>query len=214
MDPFFVYLTAINVATLLVFAVVFLSRMRKPGPDGTAAISPVLAVFPIAGGAVGMLLALFISTGLSRGRRMSKNNVAWWFIAIICLVVWVLVLFTRAGFVSMDTSVGGIVSGWDLGKLTALSRIGERQCAVMCACLMQCRSDGRMKSISLRNGSGPTASPWSRTGGQNCFPKSTSTSLTVVPPNRTWPCVTRIAPELLAILRGVVPAHAYYVQKA
>lgn len=51
---------------------------------------------------------------------MNKRNVAWWFLAIICLIVCGLVLIAKLGLVTLDVSVEGILSGWDLGKLKVL----------------------------------------------------------------------------------------------
>lgn len=67
-----------------------------------------------------MLLALFVFTSFLRGHRMNKGNVAWWFLAIVCLAVWGVVVAVKYGFVSFDASTGGILSGWDVGKLRIL----------------------------------------------------------------------------------------------
>ena len=120
MDLLIIYLAAINVVTLLAFAMDHLICTWKPQLEDTVAHSLVLGVFPVAGGAVGMLLALLISTCSGRGRRMNKHNVAWWFLAIVCLIVWGLVVITRVGLVSVDTSVDGIVSGWHQDRLMVL----------------------------------------------------------------------------------------------
>ena len=117
MDPFLLYLIVINVVTLLVFTVDFFICMKNPNLDDSAANSLILDVFPIAGGAVGMLLALFVWGGLHRGHRMNKDNIAWWFLAIVCLAVWGLVVAAKFGIVTLDASTGGIFSGWNLDKL-------------------------------------------------------------------------------------------------
>ena len=93
---------------------------RIPALDDSLANSLILDVFPIAGGAVGMLLALFVFSGFIHKHRMNKNNIAWWFLAVICLVVWGLVFAVKMGFVSLDASPGGVFSGWDLGKIRLL----------------------------------------------------------------------------------------------
>lgn len=120
MDPLLVYLIAINVVTFLAFVVDFALCMIRPAIDDSAANSLILDVFPVAGGAVGMLLALFILGGLGREHRMNKDNIAWWFLAIVCLIVWGLVVVMKFGFVSLDPSLGGLFSGWDLTKLKIL----------------------------------------------------------------------------------------------
>lgn len=120
MDPLITYLIVVNVVTLLSFTIYFLLCIRRPRLDDTAANSFILDIFPIAGGAIGMLLALFVFTGLGRGRRMNKNNVAWWFLAIVCFVVWGFVAAAKLGLVSMDVGVAGILLGWDLERLKVL----------------------------------------------------------------------------------------------
>ena len=100
-----------NVVTFLAFTVDFFLCMVNPDLDNSAANSLILDVFPIAGGAVGMLLALFVWGGLGRGHRMNKDNIAWWFLAIVCLIVWGLVVAAKFGLITLDTSIGGILSG-------------------------------------------------------------------------------------------------------
>lgn len=120
MDAFLLYLVVVNVVAFLAFAVDYLLCVRHPAIDGSAANALVLDAFPIAGGAVGMLLALFVLGGRGRGHRMNKDNIAWWFLAFVCLVVWGLVTAARCGLVSLDASLGGLFSGWDTGRLGAL----------------------------------------------------------------------------------------------
>lgn len=120
MSPFLIYLIAINVATFLAFAIDFQLCSRKPEIENSTANSLVMDIFPLAGGAAGMLLALFVFTGLSHGRRMNKDNVAWWFLAIVCLVVWALIAVARFGLVTLDTSPAAIFSGWKVNRLKAL----------------------------------------------------------------------------------------------
>ena len=97
MDPFLLYLIAINAVTFLAFVIDFHICMRWPAVDDSVANSIIMDVFPIAGGALGMLLALFVITGTGRGHRMNKDNIAWWFLAIVCLIAWGLVAAVRFG---------------------------------------------------------------------------------------------------------------------
>ena len=120
MDQFILYLIVVNVVTILAFVLDYLLCMWKPELDDAPANALIMDVFPIAGGALGMLLALFALTGLGRGRRMNKGNVAWWFLAIVCLVAWSLVVSARFGLVTLDVSVDGILTGWNLGRLKVL----------------------------------------------------------------------------------------------
>lgn len=120
MDSFLQYLVAINAVTFLVFAIDFFLCSRNPSLDDQAANSLILGIFPIVGGSVGALIALFVFTGLISRHRMNKSNIAWWFLAIVCLIVWGLVVAVKLGFVSLDASIAGLFSGWDVGKLKIL----------------------------------------------------------------------------------------------
>lgn len=120
LDPFLLYLMAINAATFLAFVIDFFICMHWPSVDDSATNSIIMDVFPIAGGAVGMLLALFILTGTGRGHRMNKDNIAWWFLAIVCLIVWGLVAAVRFGLVTLDVSIAGLTTGWNLARLKVL----------------------------------------------------------------------------------------------
>ena len=86
MDPFLLYMLAINAVAFLAFSIDF---------------------FPVAGGAVGMLFALFVFGRTGRGHRINKDNVAWWFLAIVCLFVWGFIVIARYGLVTLDTSISG-----------------------------------------------------------------------------------------------------------
>lgn len=120
MDPFLIYLVVINMATFIIFAIDYLLCLKFPTLDDTAANSLILDIFPVAGGAVGMLLALFLLGGLGRGHRMNKDNIAWWFLAFVCLIVWGLIVAVIFGLVSPDISINSLFAGWDADKLKIL----------------------------------------------------------------------------------------------
>jgi uncharacterized membrane protein YsdA (DUF1294 family) len=94
--------------------------MRWPAVDDSVANSIIMDVCPIAGGALGMLLALFVITGTGRGHRMNKDNIAWWFLAIVCLIEWGLVASVRFGLVTLDVSIASLTTGWNLARLKVL----------------------------------------------------------------------------------------------
>ena len=62
----------------------------------------ILTLFAVAGGALGMLLALMIFTR----NHMNKHNIAWWFSAIVFLIVWVFVVLVWAGVIVVDLEPG------------------------------------------------------------------------------------------------------------
>lgn len=121
LDLFLQYLILVNLATFLVFALDFFLCIRIPALDNSAANSLILDVFPIVGGAAGMLIALFVFTGLISKHRMNKDNIAWWFLAIVCLIVWGLVVAVKYSFVSLDASICAIFTGWSIIKIEILS---------------------------------------------------------------------------------------------
>ena len=120
MDPFLIYLLAANVVTFIVFTLDYFLCSWKPEIEDSMANALIIDLLPFAGGAVGALVALFVFTGMGGGHHMNKRNIVWWFTAIIALVVWALVVAAKLGFVAPDTSIGRLVSGWDLGKLKIL----------------------------------------------------------------------------------------------
>lgn len=71
MDPFLIYLIAVNVVAFAAFAFDYLLCRWKPEIEDTAANAIVMDIFPLAGGAVGTLAALFVLTGRDRRRRMN-----------------------------------------------------------------------------------------------------------------------------------------------
>lgn len=62
----------------------------------------ILTLFAVADGALGMLLALMLFTG----NHMNKRNIAWWFNAIVFLIVWVLVVLVWTGVIVVDLEPG------------------------------------------------------------------------------------------------------------
>ena len=68
-----------------------------------------------------MLLALFLLGGLGRGHRMNKDNIAWWLLAIVCLIAWGLIAAAKFGLLSPKIGIDGLLSRWDTGKLGVLA---------------------------------------------------------------------------------------------
>ena len=89
-----VYLIAVNVAALVFFTLDFLHYMRT-GRD--LIDHRLLCLFGVAGGGLGMLAAFLIWD-----RRVVKDNVAWRFFAIVCVIAWALVVATAAGVLRPD----------------------------------------------------------------------------------------------------------------
>lgn len=120
MNPLVVYLIIVNIITFIAFFIDFHLCMRFPELDESAANSLIMDVFPVLGGSVGMLLAMFVITGRGYGHRMNKDNIGWWFFAICCLVVWGIVATVSLGVVKLDTSFDRLLHGWHPERLKIL----------------------------------------------------------------------------------------------
>lgn len=106
--------------TFALFIIDCLIALRNDDVDTGLMDGGILSLFGVAGGCLGMLLALAIGTRLWSRHRITKANVAWWFIAFASLVVWALVCAARWGLVVLDPNPGRLLSGWNLGVLKAL----------------------------------------------------------------------------------------------
>ena len=93
--PFVIYLAGINALTFILFAIDYAIARYNQDEDTGLMDGRILTLFAVAGGALGMLLALMIFTR----NHMNKHNIAWWFSAIVFLIVWVLVVLVWAGVI-------------------------------------------------------------------------------------------------------------------
>ena len=119
MSPFVTYLLAANVVAFLAYTVDFFLCGFFPDLDDTKANAVVMDLFPVAGGAVGTLLALFVWSGRLPGHRINKGNVAWWFLAFACLVIWGAITIAATGL--MPVSLNGLLTSWNTTALKVLS---------------------------------------------------------------------------------------------
>lgn len=116
MDPFLVYLIAVNVVAFLLFTIDYLIMAGNDYDWDTGLMDGrILSLFAVAGGAPGMLLALAVWA-----RRVNKRNIAWWFTAIVCLVVWGMVCAWKWGLVSFDGFWDAVFHGFNRGVLHGL----------------------------------------------------------------------------------------------
>ena len=118
MSPFVTYLLAANVVAFLAYTVDFLLCGLFPKLDDSKANAIAMCLFPIAGGAVGTLLALFVWNGRLPGHRINKGNVAWWFLAFACLIVWSAITAVVTGLVHVSPEE--LLASWNLTALKAL----------------------------------------------------------------------------------------------
>lgn len=118
MSPFAIYLIAANVVAFIAYTIDFFLCKALPSLDDMKANSVAMCLFPIAGGSIGALVALFIWTGTLGGHRMNKGNVAWWFVSIVCFIAWCAVAAVYLGLV--DLGIAGMLAGWNLAALKAL----------------------------------------------------------------------------------------------
>lgn len=118
MSPFVTYLLAANVVAFLAYTVDFFLCGFFPDLDDTKANAVAMDLFPVAGGAVGTLLALFVWSGRLPGHRINKSNVAWCFLAIACLIVWGAIAAVVTGLVQVSPE--GLLASWNLTALKVL----------------------------------------------------------------------------------------------
>ena len=100
--PFVIYLAGINALTFILFAIDYAIARYNQDEDTGLMDGRILTLFAVAGGALGMLLALMIFTR----NHMNKHNIAWWFSAIVFLMVWVFVVLVWAGVIVVDLEPG------------------------------------------------------------------------------------------------------------
>lgn len=118
MSPFVTYLLAANVVAFLAYTVDFFLCGFFPDLDDSKANAIVMCLFPIAGGATGALLALFVWCGRLPGHRINKDNVAWWFLAFACLIVWSAITAVVTGLVQVSPEE--LLASWNLTALKIL----------------------------------------------------------------------------------------------
>lgn len=118
MSPFAIYSIAANVVAFIAYTIDFFLCKALPSLDDMKANSVAMCLFPIAGGPIGALVALFIWTGTLGRHRINKGNVAWWFVSIVCLIAWCVVAAVNLGLV--DLEIAGMLAGWNLAALRAL----------------------------------------------------------------------------------------------
>ena len=93
--PFVIYLAGINALTFILFAIDYAIARYNQDEDTGLMDGRILTLFAVAGGALGMLLALMIFTR----NHMNKHN-------IVLLIAWVLVGLVWAGVIVVDLEPG------------------------------------------------------------------------------------------------------------
>lgn len=117
MDWLLTYLVGVNLVTFVLFTVDYFIMARNDYDQDTGLMDGrILSLFAVAGGAVGMLLALAVWA-----RRVNKYNIAWWFTSIVCLIAWAMVCAWKWGSISLGTSWDSIFSGFNPTVLRWLS---------------------------------------------------------------------------------------------
>lgn len=118
--PFVLYLIAVNLVSFAAFALDYLITVKAGHEDTGFLDGRVMCLFAVAGGPIGMLAALFTFTGSGGGRRVNKYNIAWWFSAIICLIVWAVIVLTWAGVLRPDLALESMLGGFNKTDLAIL----------------------------------------------------------------------------------------------
>lgn len=111
MDPYLIYLLAVNVLAFLVFTIDFLLYKFA---DRELVDHRVLSLCAVVGGGAGMLLAFLLWD-----RHVVKDNVAWRFIAVLGVIVWALVTLCVYGVVRLE--VGALLVPLNLESLVPIS---------------------------------------------------------------------------------------------
>ncbi len=111
MDPYLIYLLAVNVLAFLVFTIDFLLYKFA---DRELVDHRVLSLCAVVGGVAGMLLAFLLWD-----RHVVKDNVAWRFIAVLGVIVWALVTLCVYGVVRLE--VGALLVPLNLESLVPIS---------------------------------------------------------------------------------------------
>lgn len=120
LDPYLIYLAAINAVAFLAFTIDAFACRRFENLSASSVRSLSLGLLPLLGGAIGTLFALMLFGSLSGTRRMRKDNVSWWFLSFVALVVWGLITATKLGLVTLASDLAHITSAWNTRALTIL----------------------------------------------------------------------------------------------
>ena len=102
LDAFQTYLIIANVISFIAFTVDYFYYVNTGNELMNHA---VMCLFAVAGGPIGMLVAFLVWD-----RHVKKANVAWRFVAIILIVVWVLIVANVYGWVRFD--FGGLADSF------------------------------------------------------------------------------------------------------
>lgn len=110
MDPFLIYLIAVNVVAFVVFTIDYFLFMKS----GRELVNHVaMSLFAVFGGGVGMLASFLIWD-----RRVVKANAAWRFAALMGIVVWTMVVLAVYGVININ--LAAITEPLGLEKLAPL----------------------------------------------------------------------------------------------
>ena len=110
MDPFLIYLMAVNVVAFVVFTIDYFLFMKS----GRELVNHVaMSLFAVFGGGVGMLASFLIWD-----RRVVKANAAWRFAALMGIVVWTMVVLAVYGVININ--LAAITEPLGLEKLAPL----------------------------------------------------------------------------------------------
>ena len=110
MDPFLIYLMAVNVVAFVVFTIEYFLFMKS----GRELVNHVaMCLFAVLGGGVGMLVSFLIWD-----RKVVKANAAWRFAALMGIVVWTMVVLAVYGVININ--LAAITEPLGLEKLAPL----------------------------------------------------------------------------------------------
>ena len=116
LSPFGIFLLVINLASFGAFALDYRIVVKNQDRDTGFLPGELMCLFAVAGGAVGMLAALFL---FNRG-HITKESIAWWFVAILCLILWGVIVLTVCGVLKLDIRLDRLIHGFKRDRIICL----------------------------------------------------------------------------------------------
>lgn len=116
LSPFGIYLLVINLVSFGAFALDYRIVVKNQNRDTGLLPGEVMCLFAVTGGAIGMLAAIFM---FNRG-HITKESIAWWFVAILCLILWDVIVLTVCGVLKLDIRLDRLIHDFKRDRIICL----------------------------------------------------------------------------------------------